>query len=405
MERMAEAVPDTEYQRLQHFLSHSPWDHRAVMRQVAAEADRLLGGDPDSCLLIDESSFAKKGKDSAGVARQWCGRLGKLENCQVGVFATLCHGERRVLTDARLYLPQEWTKDRARCRQAGIPETEIVARSKAQHALAMVQQARADGLRFAWVGLDGGYGKEPWLLRAFDTAGETFVADVHKSQIIYQTDPQPRIPDHAPGRGRRPTRLQAQTAGIRVDQWLTQQPPTAWQRLTLRDSTRGKLRVDALSRRIWLWDGEEAAAQCWHLIVRREIDAPGDIKFTLCNASADTPLERLAIMQGQRFWVERGLQDGKSHCGMADYQVRLWSGWHHHMAMVMIAMLFMAEQRAARQHTEPLLSCGDIVALLRHFLPQAAVSREDVIQQMRLRHRQRQATIDAAYTLQAKRLE
>ena len=405
MERMAEAMPDTDYQRLQHFLSHSPWDHRAVMRQVAADADRLLGGDPDSCLLIDESGFVKKGKDSAGVARQWCGRLGKLENCQVGVFATLCRGERRVPIDARLYLPQEWVKDRRRCRKAGIPDAEIVAGSKAQHALAMVQQARADGLRFAWVGLDGGYGKEPWLLRALDAAGETFVADVHKSQIIYETDPQPRVPDHVPGRGRRPTRLQAQTAGIRVDHWLARQPPTAWQRLTLRDSTRGKLRVEALSRRVWLWDGEEATAQCWHLIVRREIGAPGEIKFTVSNAPAETPLERLAVMQGQRFWVERGFQDGKSHCGMADYQVRGWSGWHHHMAMVMIAMLFMAEQRAACEQTEPLLSCGDIVALLRHFLPQAAVSREDVIQQMRLRHRQRRAAIDAAYAAQAKLLE
>jgi len=136
------------------------------MRQVASEADRLLGGHPDSCLLIDESGFVKKGKDSAGVARQWCGRLGKLENCQAGVFAASCRAERQIPIDGRLYLPKEWVENRQRCRQAGIPETEIVARSKAQHALAMVQQARADGLRFAWVGLDGGYGKEPWLLRA-----------------------------------------------------------------------------------------------------------------------------------------------------------------------------------------------------------------------------------------------
>ena len=156
MERMVEVVPDTDYQQLQHFLSHSPWDHQAVMRQVASEADRLLGGHPDSCLLIDESGFVKKGKDSAGVARQWCGRLGKLENCQVGVFAALCRGERHIPIDSRLYLPKEWVEDRQRCRRAGIPEAEIVARSKAQHALAMVQQARADGLCFAWVGLDGG---------------------------------------------------------------------------------------------------------------------------------------------------------------------------------------------------------------------------------------------------------
>jgi len=137
MERMAEVVPETDYQRLQHFLSHSPWDPQAVMQQVAAEADRLLGGQPDSCLLIDEPGFVKKGKDSAGVARQWCGRLGKLENCQVGVFAALCRGERHIPIDGRLYLPQEWVEDRRRCWQAGIPDGEIVA-------------ARRPSMRWPW---------------------------------------------------------------------------------------------------------------------------------------------------------------------------------------------------------------------------------------------------------------
>ena len=317
----------------------------------------------------------------------------------------MCHGERHIPIDGRLYLPKEWVDDRQRCRKAGIPDADIVACSKARHARAMVQQARASGVRFAWVGLDGGYGKEPWLLRALDADGETFVADIHKSQIIYLADPQPCIPERVGERGRRPARLQAQTAGIRVDKWLAQQPSTAWQCVTLRDSTRGKLMVEALSQRVWLWDGEEPAAHCWHLIVRREVGARDEIKFTLSNAPAETPLERLAVMQGQRFWVERSFQDAKSTCGMADYQVRLWTGWHHHMAMVMIAMLFMAEERTARRDTEPLLSCADIVALLKHFLPQAAVTREDVIEQMRWRHRQRQASIDSAYSVQAHRLE
>ena len=403
MERMAEVVPDTDYQKLRHFPTHSPWDHRAVMRQVAEEADRLLGGRDDSCLVIDESSFVKKGDNSAGVARQWCGRLGKVDNCQVGVFAALCLGERHALIDARLYLPKAWIDDRPRCRDAGIPDSEIVARSKAEHALAMVAQARAQGVRFAWVGLDGGYGKEPWLLRALDAAGETFVADVHKSQLIYLADPQPRVPDSTGERGRRPQRLQAQTPDIRLDQWLAQQPPTAWQSVTLRDSTRGKLMVEALHQRVWLWDGEEAAAHCWHLIVRREIGARDTIKFTLSDAAPETSLGRLAIMQGQRFWVERSFQDAKSECGMADYQARLWLAWHHHMAMVMIAMLFMAEERSAQHDSEPLLSCADIVVLLKHFLPQAAVTREQVIEQMHQRHRQRRASIQSAYLAQQQR--
>ena len=135
---MAEVVPGTNYQRLQNFATNSPWSERAVMGQVAEEADQLLGGEPDSSLLIDESGFAKKGKDSAGVARQWCGRLGKVDNCQVGVFGVLSNGARYALIDARLYLPKEWISDPARCESAGIPASEVVARSKSEHALAIV---------------------------------------------------------------------------------------------------------------------------------------------------------------------------------------------------------------------------------------------------------------------------
>ena len=139
-------------------------------------------------------------------------------------------------------------------------------------------------------------------------------------------------------------------AGTATANRLAARHPPPSQGQALRDSTRGKLVVEALSQRVWLWDGEEATAHCWHLIVRREIGARDEIKFTLSNAAAETPLERLAVMQGQRFWVERSFQDGKSNCGMADYQVWLWSGWHHHMAMVTIAMLFMAEERTAAPH-------------------------------------------------------
>jgi SRSO17 transposase len=405
MERMAEVVPGTNYQRLQNFATNSPWSERAVMGQVAEEADQLLGGEPDSSLLIDESGFAKKGEDSVGVARQWCGRLGKVDNCQVGVFGVLSNGARYALIDARLYLPKEWISDPARCESAGIPAAEVVARSKSEHALAIVAQARAQGVRFNWVGVDAGYGKEPAFLRALDAAGEIFVADVHKSQVIYLADPQPCVPEPKDGRGRPSQRLQAQTPGIRVDAWLAQQPAEAWQRLTLRDSTRGELRVEALSQRVWLWDGEETAAHCWHLIVRREIGSRDTIKFTLSNAPAETSLERLAQMQGQRYWVERSFQDAKSDCGMADYQVRKWTGWHHHMAMVMIAMLFMAEERTAQKDSVPLLSCADIIALLKHFLPQAAVTREEVIEQMHVRHDQRAASIESAYRVQQRKRE
>jgi SRSO17 transposase len=120
MERMEEKVPNADEQQLQHMLSDSPWDHRAVIDQVALEADGLLGGNRNSCLLIDESGFKKSGSHSVGVGRQWCGRLGKVENCQVGVFAALGCDQRVTLVDERLYLPEKWSEDPQRCEQLGV---------------------------------------------------------------------------------------------------------------------------------------------------------------------------------------------------------------------------------------------------------------------------------------------
>ena len=400
MERMAEVVPETNEQRLQNFLTESPWSHRAVMDDVARHADQIVGGKPNSGLLIDECAIKKSGKLSVGSDRQWCGRLGKVDVCQNAVFGVLSDGIRFVPIDTRLYLPKDWVTNSKRCLKAGVPEDAIVPLSKAQHALEIVRHARANGIRFGWVGLDGGYGKEPWLLRALDGQDEVFVADVHKDQVIYLDDPAPAVPVSDCKGGRKPKLLQAKCEGIRVDKWLAEQPKEVWQRVTLRDTTRGKLKVEIICRRVWVWDRAEDAGHCWHLVVRREINSPETIKFSLSNAPANTLPERLAFMQGQRYWVERSFQDAKGDCGMADYQVRKWSGWHHHMAMVMIAMLFMAEERTARQAEMPLLSGADIVKLLKHFLPRTGVTTEDVFEQMRIRHTKRQSIIDAAYIRQ-----
>ena len=191
MEKMAEAVPGTNSQRFQNFLTKSPWDHQKVIDHIARDADKKLGGHPDCSLLVDETSFPKKGNASVAVNRQWCGRLGKVDNCQVGVFANLCNGNNHTLVDCRLYIPEDWIDDPERCRKAGIPDKNIVFKTKAQLALEIVRSARAKGLRFNWSGYDGGYGKEPWFLRALEDDGEIFMADVHKDQMIWLEDPQP----------------------------------------------------------------------------------------------------------------------------------------------------------------------------------------------------------------------
>jgi len=400
MERMAEVVPDSNDQAYQHFMSKSPWDHRAVLHQIASDVDAAIGDSEDCFLIIDESGLAKKGKKSVGVSRQWNGRLGKVDNCQVGVFAALGCGDEVSLINERLYLTQEWVDDPRRCNEAKIPQNERVFHSKAQLALEMVRDARRQELRYRWVGLDGGYGKEGWLLRALDGDGETWLADVHRDQLVYLEDPKPVIPERRGSRGKAPSRLVAQTLPMRVDEWAAEQPESDWKKVIVRESTKGTLAVEVLHRRVWLWDGQEPAAHCWHLIVRREIGSPREIKYSLSNAPEGTTTERLAYQQAQRFWVEQALRNAKSESGLGGYQLRLWQGWHHHMAMVMLAMLFMFEVRREHKTDLSLLSCHDIVEVLRVLLPRANVTYDEILQQLEERHRRRQASIDSAYAKQ-----
>jgi len=401
MERMAEAVPETDAQALQNFLSNSPWDPDAVIGHVAERANDALG--KDKCLLIDETGIPKKGEKSVGVGRQWCGALGKVDNCQVAVFAVLGHSRHAAPIDCRLFLPKSWVKDRERCKQAGVPSHRLKYLRKHDLALEMVRTARDRGIDFTWVGCDGFYGEDPDFLRKLDQMDEIFMADVHCDQMIWLEDPQPHVPPRRSQRGRKPKKLKAQSASIRVDTWVHQQPSSAWQRTRVRDTTKGNLVVDMLHQRVWLWDGKEANAHQWHLVVRREVDG-NKIKYSLSNAHSDTPLVRLAFQQAQRYWVERAFQDAKQQCGLDEYQFRGWRGWHHHMALVLMAMQFMLEQRLQNQELYPLLSSADIVSLLKYFLPKRVADQEEVFRQMAIRHKKRQAAIDSAWKIQSRRL-
>lgn len=401
MERMAEVVPESDEQALQHFLSNSNWEERAVLDQVALEVDQLIGGYEDTSLLLDESGFTKKGNCSVGVARQYNGRLGKNDNCQVGVFAALSRGDRVTVIDKRLYLPKSWTDDPERCEAIGIPKAARTFKTKPELALEMVRYNRRLGIRFQWVGMDGLYGNNPELLRSLDDDREIFVADVHKNQRIYLEDPQPRTPKRKGSRGRHPTKAITQCNPIEVAKWAEDQEESLWQREELRDSTKGRLIVEVLHREVWLWDGKEEQARCWRLIIRRECTDHNEIKYSLSNAPESTTIHRLAQMQGQRYWIERSFQDGKSEAGMGHYQARGWKSWNHHMALVMMAMLFMLKERIMREEEAPLLSCSDITTLLAHFLPRRDIHPDEVIRQMEVRHKKRQASIDSAFKNQA----
>jgi SRSO17 transposase len=396
-EAMAAVVEDSCAQQFQHFISNSPWRHEPVVAQIGRDADHLLGGRADSCLIIDETSFLKQGAHSVGVARQWSGRLGKVDNCQVAVFCVLSDGQRHAPVDMRLYLPKTWIEDGPRCARAGVPEASRQLKSKSRHALDMVAAARAAGMGFGWVGVDAGYGKEPAFLRSLADDGEVFVADVHRTQLVWTQDPGLQVPERPSRRGRAPTKRQATATALPVEALVKRLGPQDWTRCVLREGTRGPLRVDVACRRVYVWDGQEAEARCWHLIVRREIGSPKTLKYSLSNAPAETTPLRLAQMQGHRYWVERVFEDAKGECGLADYQALGWQAWHHHVTMVMLAMLFIAEQRVAHNVGIELLSVRDIVEMLQETLPRKPEGKDALVQRINQRHQRRRDAIQSRF--------
>lgn len=394
MERMEEYVAEFNYQAQQQFLSDSPWDHRALTARLAKDVDILLGGE-DAALVIDESAFAKQGKKSVGVARQWNGRLGKVDNAQVGVFAVLTDGCRGSLVDHRLYLPAEWIDDPERCDGAGIPDANREFKKKSELAIEMIDAARKNGVRFGWTLSDAGYGKEPRYLRDLDDRGLVFISDVHRDQRIYAEDPHIHLPSRTSEKGRAPTRRRATGTSVAIDKYFSAVAESEWEAHALQDTTRGKIKVRACARRVWLWDKKEERAREWWAVCVEYADT-GDTKWFLSNAPADTSLRTLLLQHAKRFWVERTFEDAKGSAGMADYQARGWLAWHHHMAMVSLALLFMLKERMVHNLEVELLSCNDIVELLNIYLPRADLTPAAVVRNIERRHRKRWSAIENA---------
>ena len=396
MERIGEVVEGGgQYADYQHFISDSGWNHYALMDRVAKEINAHLGGE-DTVLCLDESGFTKKGKKSAGVARQYNGRLGKVDNCQVGVFASLCNGEDRSgIIDYRLFLPDEWIGDPQRCRQAGIPDEHIVKKTKIDHAYEMIVTAITRGIIFDWIAADAFYGRDLSLLNKIDDKEKIFIVDVPENFFVYLKDPKPFLPRRKEKVGRKFKNRQSRSEAVAVATVFDSIASDAWSTVTVRETTKGTLRLRAYRQRIYTWDGEEKHARKWWLALTVD-QKTNEKKYILCNAEESVSLVTMVQKHACRFWIERAFQDGKTSVGMADYQVRGWRGWHHHMAMVMLASLFMLKERLIHKDSVDLLSCQDIVELLTYYLPRKDRSEKEVFDALIQRHTQRKQSIDSA---------
>lgn len=398
LERIDEYVDGVNYESCQHFISDSSWDFEALNKQIGMDVNTLVGSS-ESVLCIDESAFKKKGKSSAGVARQWNGRLGKVENSQVGVFASLCNSTGGSLIDTRLFLPEEWTNDIERCKKAKIPDSHCTFKTKLDLAFEMINGAISNNINFGWIAADAFYGRDTKLLNKIDDSNMKFVADLPMHHTVYLKDPDPYLPRRKKKIGRKFVHLRSRSEAFKVQTLFEQVTEHQWVPIHVRDTTKGDLKVKAYRQQVYIWNGEDTVARKWWLVMIHDPKANDKTCF-LSNAKKNVSLKTLIKRHACRYWIERTFQDGKTSVGMADYQVRGWRAWQHHMSMVMLALLFMLKERIINNKNIELLSCQDIVDLLNYYLPRKDLKEEVVIMNMIKRHKKRKAAIESAYRTQ-----
>jgi SRSO17 transposase len=399
IETIENDVSGSDYQGMEQFISSSPWDHRALLDDVAHDANELLGDEKEAGFYIDESSFLKKGTSSVGVQRQWSGRAGKVENCQVAVFGCLGRESDFALVDFRLFLPESWTGDSARCDKAKIPEDQRNYKAKWELALEMVERARGNGMNFGWVGVDSLYGHNNQFLNALEDAGERFMADVRKDYKVWTECPKLEIPAKpASQRGKEYKRARLKNEKqkekcLRVDKYVEANFEARHRQMSYRQGSKGKLCARIWVTEVWVWEARWIGGPRKRRLVVRQ-DEAGEFKYSLTNLPSTQSWKRLAYVQGQRFWIEHAFHEAKSQLGMAQYQVRVWSGWHHHMALVALATVFMSKEKVKNKNSHPLLSYRDITELLDYYLPRRSRDEQEVHEQIKKRHEARQRDLD-----------
>lgn len=322
---------------LQWFVGVSDWDDSVLRDELVRQVGDKLG-EPNGVIVFDPSGFPKSGRQSVGTARQWCGRLGKVDNCQVAVYLGYASSREQTLVDMRLFLPREWTKDRARREKAGIPK-EIRYRTRHQLCLEMLQRQGAQ-LPHNWIAGDDEMGRPYWFRRRLDTLQERYLLSVACNTLVRDLEVDP--PAYQ-GRGRQPER-----PWTRVDKWTSSRPDKDWIQVDVRDGAKGPLRIEMRKRRVVARTDKGGPGHEEVLVVIRYKDRDDQqvvkTDYYLSNASADTELSEFARVAKAEHRIEECLQRAKSEAGLADYQVRNWKGWHHHQTLSLIATWFLVTE-------------------------------------------------------------
>ena len=404
--RMDERIEESQYDRLHHFLSDSPWSSRKLIDRVATQAFSLLSDNsqniefPLGC-YIDETSFRKKGNKSVGVDRQYLGCIGKVDNGQVAVFTALGTGSHCALVDCRLFLPKSWIDDPERCDQAGIPEDQRKYKTKIELASESVEHINSLEVKPDFYAIDALYGSSMAFMNKLENTGKPVLGRVRRNFKFYLEKPHFYLPERKSTRGRTPTKKRTKTKAFSAFAIQQLSKEEDWQTIEVRDTEKGKLRLEVIHKNIWVHCPVINKTMERKLLVTRE-NEEGKIKYsyTLVIPAECTDLKELVQMDRQRYWIERSFQDVKNEVGMDEYQVRKLEAFYHHMSLSMLAYLFITEQRMHFNKNIVLLSCADIKKFLEFLIPNKATTLEDLYTQMQIRHKKRYASIKSAYRRQ-----
>ena len=382
VEQMALSLGE-KVRSLQYFVSQSPWEAEPVIGIHQQGVGETLG-EEDGVALIDESSAVKQGNDSVGVARQYCGSVGKVANGQVGVYLGYASRKGYSLVEGQLFMPNEWfEEDQAeRCEACGVPE-DLRYKTKPEIGLELLQKAVKRGhLPFQWVAADELYGDSPAFRDGVADLGKWYFTEIKSTTPIWRTQPKVYVPKWT-GRGRRPTRLRLRYARqhpVQVKELVRNIPKQDWTQAVIKEGSKGPIACEFAFLRVTESHSNLPTGEVW-LILRRNLDDPSVIKYYFSNAPANTPLSQFVRISGMRWPIETIFEEAKGEVGLDQYEMRSWLGWHHHMLLVSLAHHFLVRLRICLQEHAPALTIYQVHLLLAAILPapvfdsQAALDR------------------------------
>ena len=342
-ENLSETVPASA-RVMQRFLTESPWDDDVVIGRLQEYLGPRLGH-PEAVWVLDGSDFPKQGVKSVGVARQYCGSLGKVANCQAGMFLAYVSLQGRALVDKRLYLPESWTSDTDRCAAAGVPEESRNYRSKTKLALEMLARALERGhLKAGWVAGDDAFGMSPSFREGLAALGMRYVLDVPGGTTVWPLEPEWTSPEYQGiGRPRKP-RLKGGQRRTMVER-SDELPEEAWREITVAEGSQGPRSYQCSAQRVRSTSKRKPGEIHW-AVYRRNRDG-SEPRYYLSNAPEDTSLETLAYVGGSRWRIETEFETEKSDVGLDEYETRTWAGWHHHVALCLLGGAFLLSLQQA----------------------------------------------------------